>query len=196
MSGNAGPRSGGRRQIQGPGGPSETSVVSVRTGRPSDAARLASLAARTFQETFGPLNHPEDMARYVAGAYGVARQAAELADPAMATVLAEAGDALVGYAQLRNAPPPVCVSGPRPIELQRFYVDQPWQGRGVAQALLRAVLDEAGRRHAATLWLGVWERNARAQAFYRKCGFVDVGSQPFVLGSDRQTDRIMVRALP
>ncbi|HUF35970.1 MAG TPA: GNAT family N-acetyltransferase [Gemmatimonadales bacterium] len=171
-------------------------MVLVRAGRSPDAARLASLAARTFEETFGPLNHPEDMARYLTGAYGVAKQAAELADPAMATLLAEADGSLAGYAQLRDGPAPPCVVGPRPVELQRLYVDGPWQGRGVAQILIRAAMDEAGRRNAATLWLGVWERNARAQAFYRKCGFVDVGSQPFALGSARQTDRIMVRALP
>jgi ribosomal protein S18 acetylase RimI-like enzyme len=70
------------------------------------------------------------------------------------------------------------------------------QGRGVAQELMQAVLAEAQRRRGATLWLAVWERNDRAQAFYRKCGFVDVGSQPFMLGTDRQTDRVMSRPLP
>ena len=41
------------------------------------------------------------------------------------------------------------------------------------------------------LWLGVWERNPRAQAFYRKSGFADVGSQVFLVGTDAQTDRVM-----
>jgi ribosomal protein S18 acetylase RimI-like enzyme len=51
----------------------------------------------------------------------------------------------------------------------------------------------AGARH---LWLGVWEHNARALRFYAKCGFVDVGSHDFVLGTDRQTDRVMVAPVP
>jgi ribosomal protein S18 acetylase RimI-like enzyme len=54
---------------------------------------------------------------------------------------------------------------------------------------------EARAQEAHTLWLGVWERNERAKAFYRKCGFADVGSQVFVLGTDAQTDRVMVRSL-
>jgi ribosomal protein S18 acetylase RimI-like enzyme len=58
-----------------------------------------------------------------------------------------------------------------------------------------AVLSEAQARQARTLWLGVWERNPRAIAFYRKRGFQDVGSHEFLLGQDRQTDRVMVLAI-
>ena len=46
-----------------------------------------------------------------------------------------------------------------------------------------------------TLWLGVWERNPRAIAFYTKCGFVDVGEHAFVFGTDEQTDRVMARSV-
>ena len=42
------------------------------------------------------------------------------------------------------------------------------------------------------MWLGVWERNVRAQAFYRKHGFDRVGSKVFVVGSDPQTDLVML----
>jgi diamine N-acetyltransferase len=55
-----------------------------------------------------------------------------------------------------------------------------------------AVVGEARTRGAQTLWLGVWERNARAIAFYRKRGFQDVGRHQFLVGTDRQTDRLMV----
>jgi len=46
-----------------------------------------------------------------------------------------------------------------------------------------------------TLWLGVWERNPRAIAFYTKCGLVDVGAHAFIFGTEEQTDRVMARAL-
>jgi ribosomal protein S18 acetylase RimI-like enzyme len=41
------------------------------------------------------------------------------------------------------------------------------------------------------MWLGVWEHNPRAIAFYHKHGFVDVGDHVFLLGEDPQTDIIM-----
>jgi ribosomal protein S18 acetylase RimI-like enzyme len=171
-------------------------VITIRPGIPADAGRLAGLAARTFEETFGSANDPGDMALYLSSAYGLAQQAQELADPAIGTLLAEADGRLAGYAQIREGGAPGCVAGEHPIEIRRFYVDRPWQGQGLAQVLMQAVRDAAAARGGRTLWLGVWERNTRAQAFYRKCGFVDVGSQPFVLGSDQQTDRIMTCALP
>ena len=174
----------------------ETAVtISIRMGVPADAAALAGLAARTFEDAFAAHNRPEDMAEHLARSYGVVRQSAELADPAITTLFAELDGRLAGYAQVRQGPAPTCVTGPAPIELWRFYVDRPWHGRGVAQALMTAAVAEAAHRGAATLWLGVWEQNDRAIAFYRKCGFLDVGSQSFILGSDGQTDRLMMRAL-
>jgi ribosomal protein S18 acetylase RimI-like enzyme len=59
-----------------------------------------------------------------------------------------------------------------------------------------AAAQEAGRELGGrTLWLAVWERNPRAIAFYEKFGFRDVGRQDFRLGSDLQTDRVMVADL-
>jgi len=69
-------------------------------------------------------------------------------------------------------------------------------GRGLARMLMTRVEAEARARKAGTLWLGVWERNGRARAFYRKCGFTDAGSQGFRLGTDPQTDRVLVRPVP
>ena len=163
---------------------------------PADARPLADLAASTFLETFATENRPEDMALHVGRAYGVPQQEAELADPGMTTLLAEVDGQLAGYAQLRANAAPDCVMGVTPLELWRFYVAAPWHGRGVAHALMKSVEMEARAPEARTLWLGVWERNERAKSFYRKCGFADVGSQVFVLGTDVQTDRIMVRSLP
>ena len=68
-------------------------------------------------------------------------------------------------------------------------------GRGVAHALMGAALDAARARGAKTLWLGVWERNQRAVAFYGKYGFSRVGEHTFVLGSDAQTDWLLARPL-
>jgi ribosomal protein S18 acetylase RimI-like enzyme len=60
---------------------------------------------------------------------------------------------------------------------------------------MQACLDEARGAGRRTVWLGVWERNERARAFYRKWDFRDVGTQPFQLGSDAQTDVVMEREL-
>lgn len=169
--------------------------ITVRHATPADAGALAGFAASTFSDTFAAENRPADMALHVSTSYGLSQQQAELADPEMTTLLAEAEGQLAGYAQVRANAGPDCVEGIMPLELMRFYVAAPWQGQGVAQALMQSVATAARARGAQTLWLGVWERNERAKSFYRKCGFRDVGSQPFVLGTDTQTDRVMVLPL-
>ena len=132
------------------------------------------------------------MAAYLPSAYGDLQQATELADANVVTLIAEADDSIAAYAMLRTGPLPDCVRDPTAVELWRFYVDRPWHGHGLAQRLMRAVHNAAHERGAATLWLGVWERNERAIAFYVKCGFRDVGAHDFWVGADRQTDRIMI----
>ena len=135
------------------------------------------------------------MALHIARAYGPSQQLEEILDPNITTLLAEVDGRLAGYAQLRAGSSPECVAGDKPVELQRFYVASAWHGRGVAQALMKQVELEAHRRGAHTLWLGVWEHNERAKAFYLKVGFTDVGSHIFTVGSDAQTDRILMRQL-
>ena len=60
-----------------------------RRAEKSDAAVLAEFGARTFQETFGEMNSPQDMAAYLAANYGVLQQEAELEDPNIITRVAE-----------------------------------------------------------------------------------------------------------
>lgn len=164
----------------------------IRRATDVDVPALAEFAARTFADTFGPDNRADDMAMFLASTFGVEHQAREIADANWVTLLVEIDGALAGYAQIRSDHVPACVTGPSPIELYRFYVDKPWKGQGVAQRLMTEVRETAKELGAKTLWLGVWEYNHRARAFYAKCGYRDVGSHDFILGTDRQTDRILV----
>ncbi|HEX3282555.1 MAG TPA: GNAT family N-acetyltransferase [Pyrinomonadaceae bacterium] len=172
-----------------------TQNLVIRHGKASDAAMLAELGARTFSETFAPNNSPEDMAAYLATAFSPAQQTTELADRETLFLIAESNGGEVGYAMLRSGNVLENVTGVNPIELVRLYVAQDHLGRGVGAALMQACIDEARRRGHKTLWLGVWEHNPRAQAFYRKWNFVEIGTHVFHLGNDPQTDLLMQRTI-
>jgi GNAT superfamily N-acetyltransferase len=173
----------------------DPSRLSIRRGVAGDAADLAAFGARTFLDTFGPANDAAHIRAYLDEAFGLAQQAAELADPDTTVLLAMQGDTLVAYAQLRRGPAPVCVAHRGAIELQRFYLDRAIHGSGVASTLMDAVRTVAVELGAGHVWLGVWEHNPRAIAFYAKCGYVDVGSKTFDVGPDRQVDRVMLAAI-
>ena len=165
----------------------------IRRGTLRDAELLAELGARTFSETFAVDNTPENMAAYLAASFAPAQLAADLADPRCLFHVAETDGVAVGYAMLRSGAAPEQVTGERPIELVRLYVSRDSLGSGVGAALMQTCIDEAKRSGHQTLWLGVWEHNNRAQAFYRKWKFREVGTHMFQLGDDPQTDLLMQR---
>ena len=167
----------------------------VRQAIADDADLLAELGARTFCETFAAHNSAEDIAVYLASAFGPALQAIELADPASLFLIAEVDGIAAGYAKLKPGDPPPGVTDEQPVELVRLYVAQEWLGRSVGAALMQACIDEARQKGYHTVWLGVWEHNDRARAFYRKWKFREVGTHIFQLGGDAQTDILMERSI-
>jgi len=182
-------------QLDSPIDRADTAAFAIRCGTPADAEALAVFAARTFSDTYARYNDPRNFRRHITDAFHPAQQARELTDPEVATLLAHRDGTLAGYAQVRRSDAPACVEHAAPIELHRFYVAAAWHGRGVAQRLFTEACVAARRFGGAVLWLKVWERNARALAFYAKAGFIDVGTADFMLGDDRQTDRVLVRPL-
>jgi ribosomal protein S18 acetylase RimI-like enzyme len=167
--------------------------IYIRQATTADNVLLAELGARTFQDAFGAYNTSENMKDYLSASFNPEKQAAELVEPLSVFLIAEAHGAAVGYARLKQNVPPSAITGLRPIELDRIYVRKDWIGRRVGTTLMKTCLKEAEMRACDTIWIGVWEDNKRARRFYRKWGFVEVGTQIFKLGDDLQNDLLMQR---
>jgi ribosomal protein S18 acetylase RimI-like enzyme len=166
-------------------------MTKLRPALARDAPSLAVLAERTFRETFGTRNSPENMDLHCARVFGTEIQLREIGDRALRTTIAEAEGQMIGFSQLRIPSVHASVKAGRAAEISRIYVLADWHGRGVAQDLLRDALVAATRDDCDCLWLGVWEHNPRAITFYRKFGLEVVGTHAFMLGLDRQRDLIM-----
>ena len=167
----------------------------VRTATSADASLLAELGARTFRDAFAADNRSEDMDAFLASHYSPDLQTRELQDPQHLFLIAQDGDTPVGFALLGAGPGAPGVMGQRPVRLKRLYVDRPHLGAGVGKLLMSRCLHEARARGHDVLWLGVWENNHRARAFYARWGFREVGEETFVLGSDVQRDLLLVLPL-
>jgi diamine N-acetyltransferase len=169
--------------------------LTIRRATAADASLLAELGARTFADSFAAENTPEDMAAYLAESFNLPQIESELADPGAAFLIAESQGEVFGYTKLLSGHTPPEITAPNAIELVRIYSTQAYIGRGVGAALMQAVLRFAAEHAFSYIWLGVWERNLRAQAFYHKWGFEIVGTHSFLLGADLQTDFLMQRRI-
>jgi len=168
----------------------------VRVLAANDAATYSAFAERLFRETYVDGYDPADIDAYVSQSFSPARQAAEIDEPGGRVLVVEDDrDGLLGYAHVRQSQPPPQLAFRYPVEIARFYVDRRWHGRGIARVLMSACVAEARSRCADVLWLLVYQDNARAVAFYEKCGFRKAGTQPFQLGSRVDQDWLMVRTV-
>lgn len=164
--------------------------LTIRQATPEDAALLASFATQAFTDTYRGLDDPQEIADYVAEHFTPEVVAGVIEDPACSTLLAWVGEQLAGYAVVRAEPAPGCVAGAAPLQLWRLYLGEGFIGQGLGARLMAAVHAEARKRGAQTLWLGVYDRNLRAVAFYKRFGFVQVGGKEFLFGGRTYFDPI------
>lgn len=169
--------------------------LQTRTATLDDAESIASLGADAFVAAFGPSNPADVVAEYVADAFAPARVAEQIADPGATWVIAEHDGVVVGFAHLQLDQAPPEVTGRLPIRLARFYARPDRIGTGVGRALMLRCLDVANEHGCDVAWLGVWEHNSRAIAFYQRWGFTEVGAETFRLGDDDQTDLVFQRRI-
>jgi diamine N-acetyltransferase len=169
--------------------------VSIRSCALHDAEAIVSLGIRTFRDTFDEMNTPENMMLYLNKTFTLKKVKEEIQEPGSVFFLAEIEDEPVGYARIRTSEKPDGLEGTSPIEIERLYVDKKYIGQRVGYLLMNTCLHYARDHGHDLLWLGVWEHNERAIAFYEKWGFEKFGDHAFMLGQDAQTDLLMKKNL-
>jgi diamine N-acetyltransferase len=165
--------------------------MNIRHANVKDATLLSELGAKTFYDTFARDNTPENIKQHLENSFSAEIQLNELSQPNTIFLIAQDGETAIGYAQLMMDSKEEYIKGRKPLEIRRIYASQEYIGKGVGRELMQASLAEARQRGCDCVWLGVWEKNPRAIEFYKKWGFVEVGSHIFTVGDDPQTDFIM-----
>jgi ribosomal protein S18 acetylase RimI-like enzyme len=171
-------------------------MIEYRDARPEDGPELDAMARAVWLETFGHSGSAEDIAAYLAKAYGPTGDLIRhLSEPAHRFRLATANQAIIGYAKLSLPWLPEGTFGPKARQLSQLYVASAQRGSGVAHTLMDWSVNTARTEGADELLLTVWEHNPRAQRFYEKIGFVHVGDYAFPMGEQIDRDLIMRLAL-
>lgn len=177
-----------------------TDVIVMIDTCPDHATELADVAAVTFPLACPPGTTDADTADFIGKNLTAAHFRDHLSDENRDVVVARVDGAIVGYSLVLHGDPTDpevrAVVTQRPVsELSKMYVLPRAHGAGVAHELMSTAVSACAERGSVAVWLGVSNVNLRAQRFYGKAGFVEVGRKSFWLNGDEQRDFVMVRAL-
>lgn len=177
-------------------GTASTNKIIIRRAGIDDAALIAVLASVTFYEAYFEQDAPDALARYIVESFPPGLIGAELNDPNITYFIGFIDGYAVGYAKLREDLSGPGVTSKNSVELQRIYVVERFWKNGVGEALLDHVSGAAREKGFDTLWLGVWEENARGRRFYEKQGFKDTsGRLEFPYGGGVGINIVMEKSL-
>ena len=165
----------------------------IRPASLADVEVLRRLGAATFRETYRPISDPREVDEYAEENFTAAKVAAWFSRPCARTLLSFVGESPVGYAHVRSAKVPACVSDRKAVELSRLYLLASAQGTGIGGALITAAIAEVAALGGETVWLGAYDRNVKALAFYARRGFVQVGTHEFEFGGQIYADPVLTR---
>ncbi|MBC7555280.1 MAG: GNAT family N-acetyltransferase [Taibaiella sp.] len=169
--------------------------LNIRTAILADAAVITTLSVTTFTETFAHCNSAADMAMYLSTEMNPAKLERELDDNSNTFFIASVDGKDIGFAKVRNSLAPPELEHTHALEIERLYVLRDYHSMKAGAALMTRCLAFAREHNYNTVWLGVWEHNHKAIAFYDRWGFSAFGSHIFMLGIDEQTDVLMSKEI-
>ncbi len=169
--------------------------IIIRYASNDDAELIADLSRKTFYETFGYVNTKENMDKFMNEQFSREMLIREVSEPGNTFLLAFDGDIPVGYVRMREGRKFPEFEDKDSIEIVRIYAVNTYIGMGIGKQLMRQCIFIAKELKKEIIWLGVWEKNPRAIAFYAKWGFEKFAEHNFLLGDDLQKDWLMMKKL-
>lgn len=170
-------------------------TVKVKKCTQLDLPQLQEMSIRTFKETFGEQNTPENLETYLERAYNDQQLGKELADPFSTFFFIYFNNELAGYLKLNVQDSQTEDIGTEGLEIERIYVQSAFKRNGLGTILFNLAMQIAAEEQKEIVWLGVWEKNIDAIAFYEKKDFIRTGEHTFFMGDEAQTDFIMTKYL-
>ncbi|SDO24170.1 GNAT family N-acetyltransferase [Alkalicoccus daliensis] len=160
-----------------------------------DLKTLQEISIETFKDTFEAQNSPENMRAYLEKAYNLKQLESEMANEFSSFYFVYYNNETAGYLKINTEEAQSEEMGKDAFEIERIYIRTKFLRKGLGKYLLQQSIDMASAQNKRKIWLGVWENNENAIAFYERMGFVQTGAHSFYMGDDEQTDIIMTKVL-
>ncbi|KZS48885.1 GNAT family acetyltransferase [Paenibacillus glucanolyticus] len=160
-----------------------------------DSRQLQEIGYETFNETFKDQNSPGNINAYLERAFNLEQIEKELSNKFSQFFFVYFNNEVAGYLKVNTNDEQSEEMGDESLEIERIYIKSKFQKHGLGKYLLNQAKDIAVESNKKKLWLGVWEKNENAIAFYEKMGFVQTGTHTFYMGDERQIDFIMSKIM-
>jgi len=166
-------------------------TIQIRVAGIQDAGLINEIARKTFMETYGEMNTPENMEAYLQSQFSDEKIKEEMESRHSRFFLAYLDEIPVAFTKVRDDRRAKKLEHIKALEIQRIYVLQEYQGFSLGKAMLDMIKGLAHKEGYQTIWLQVWQKNSKAIRFYQKAGFMVFETASFLLGSSNQQDFLM-----
>ncbi|SEM51511.1 Ribosomal protein S18 acetylase RimI [Mesobacillus persicus] len=170
-------------------------TISIKKCTLEDLLILQKISYETFNDTFKDQNSPENMDAYMERAFNLGQLEKELANFSSEFFFVYLHNEVAGYLKVNTNGAQSEEMGDDSLEIERIYIKNIFQKHGLGKHLLHKAMELAMEGNKHKIWLGVWEKNENAIAFYERMGFVQTGAHSFYMGDEEQTDFIMEKTL-
>ncbi|MGM0877818.1 MAG: GNAT family N-acetyltransferase [Bacillota bacterium] len=170
-------------------------TINIKKCTLEDSRKLQEISYETFNETFKHQNSPENMNAYLERAFNLKQLEKELSNISSQFFFVYFNNEVAGYLKVNTNDAQSEEMDDESLEIERIYIKNKFQKEGLGKYLITKALEIAIERDKKKIWLGVWEKNKNAIAFYKKMEFVQTGAHSFYMGDEEQMDFIMTKTL-
>lgn len=169
--------------------------VYIKKANYENAEELREIGIETFVDTFESQNSPESIKEYIEKAFSKQKLIKELEDKSTEFYFIFYNNEMAGYLKVNTGDSQTEKMGNETLEIERIYIRKKYQRKKLGEQLIQKAIEIAKVQYKKKVWLGVWEENHDALAFYERMGFCPSGSHAFFMGEEEQTDLILVKNL-
>jgi len=169
--------------------------VEIQPFEKTEAANLAELQALTFREAYDDVHAAKDIEVYCSTHYTISNAVEDLTADDTSCWKGLVATEMLGYYIAKHRATPF-LPDEKSSELKQIYVVRAAFGTGLGTALYEHALASMRSAGSDWVWLCVSDINARANAFYKKLGFVRIGTGPvLIVGNDELNSSILAQEL-
>ena len=170
-------------------------TIKITPCKQQQLTELREVSITTYHDTFAHCNCEDLMQQYFNDALTLEKLSQEWHVVGSTFYFIYVENSIAGYLKVNIDDAQTDNVATNSLEVERFYISKEFKRLGLGKQLMAFAEQLARESKKTSMWLGVWEDNFPALAFYQAQGFYQVGSHPFNMGGEIQTDLLLKKDL-